>query len=453
MNVPEALSYLESLSRHGIRPGLERMVFLLDRLGHPEKVLRVVHVAGTNGKGSTAAILASVLTAAGYRVGLYTSPHLHSPNERLSIGGRLLPLFRFARYVGRVARAAAGCVRLGLEQPTEFEVVTAAMYLAFAGQGVDVLVQETGLGGRLDATNVVPPPLVSIIAPIGLDHTDHLGRTLAEVAREKAGIIKPGSAVVSAPQPAAAAAEIESAARRHGCTLIRVGRDVAVRAGPLTLEGGEFDYRGLAVAYEGLHVALSGRHQLTNAACALATIELLNRGGFRVGEEAVRAGLRSVRWPGRLEVLCRDPLILADGAHNPAGAQALRAAIRELLPGHRLILVMGVMRDKDARGMLAELAPLASLVVATSPGTPRALEPLALSLLAGEHGVKTVVEPDPRAALDLARAQAGPGGAVCVTGSLYLVGQVRSYPCPHPRRAGIPLCGHCPPGGRTARRG
>ncbi len=425
MDRDQAVAYLESLTRFGIRLGLERMHYLLEALGHPERRLRVVHVAGTNGKGSTCAILDSILRAAGYRAGLYTSPHLVRYEERIRLGGAPIPGGRLAELVACVREVVERAAAEGREPPTEFEAGTAIMYAYFAEEGAEVVVQETGLGGRLDATNVVPAPLVCVLTAIGMDHRDRLGDTLAAIAAEKAGIVKPGVPVVSAPQEPEAAQVVARAAARAGSRLIRVGHEVAVEGVAVSPEGTRFDYRGLSGWETDLRLGLLGRHQAENAACALAAVEVLRERGLTIPEEAVRAGLARARWPGRLEVLGHRPLLVLDGAHNPHGAAALRRSLEELWPGRLFVFVLGVLATKDARGIVTALAPLAAGVVATCPDSGRALAPAELARLAEEAGCPALVEPAVPVAVRRALDWAGPTGAVCVAGSLYLVGRVR----------------------------
>lgn len=421
----DALRYLEGLSRFGIRLGLERMERLLAALGHPERRLRVIHVAGTNGKGSTSALLAAVLQAAGHRTGLYTSPHLSDYRERIRLDGRPIPAGRFADLLRRVRGIVDEGAGEGLEPPTEFEAGTAVMYQYFADEGADVVVQEAGLGGRLDATNLISQPLVSVITPIAVDHADRLGESLEAIAREKAGIVKPGVPLVTAAQLPEAAAALADACARLGSRLVRVGQEVAVTPVSVTAEGSVFHYRGMEVDYRDLRLGLLGPHQVDNAACALAALEILGQHGIHVGESAVRVGLAAARWPGRLEVLSRSPLVVLDGAHNPAGARALCRALQALWPRTRFVLVLGVLADKDGEGIVHEIAPCAARLIATRPDSPRALPPEVLAAQGEALGLATAVEPDPGRATRQAIAAAGEDGAVCVAGSIYLVGAVR----------------------------
>lgn len=430
MDRDAAAAYLKGLSRFGIRPGLERMRYLLDALGHPERHLRVIHVAGTNGKGSTAAILASILTAAGHRTGLYTSPHLTRYEERIRLDGRPITAERLAGLVERLRPVVEACAGTGLEHPTEFEVGTAAMYLYFAEEAVEVVVQEAGLGGRLDATNLIERPLVTLVTPIAMDHAERLGGGLREIAREKAGIARPGVQLISAEQPAEAMAVLEDVTGGLGSPLIRVGREARVDAVSVTAAGSSFDYRGRRLHLEGLRLGLLGRHQVGNAACALAAVDA-TVDAIPVPEAAIRRGLASVRWPGRLELIPGSPPVLLDGAHNTAGARALAEALSDLWPGRRPVLVLGVLRDKDAEAMINELLPKVASVVATRFESPRAMEPAELADLVKAAGGDVSVSVDPARALATARALAGGDGMILVAGSLYLVGLAGSLLVTH----------------------
>lgn len=386
MTYDEALARLLALSRFGVRPGLEAMRRLLARLGDPQRALPVVHIGGTNGKGSTAAFVEAALRAAGRRTGLYTSPHLLRFGERIRLDGQELSPDALAGYLTRVF-AVAG-------DETFFEIATAAALLAFAERKVEVAVLEVGLGGRLDATNVVERPLVTVITGVALDHTEVLGDTLVAIAREKAGIWKPGVAAVAACEDAAACAVLEERA--------------AQLEAPLSLYGRDFDDRALPP------LGLLGAHQRRNAALARRALQLLPP-ALRPAEALVAEGFANVRWPGRLEWLAPD--VLVDGAHNGDGARALAAALPVLAAGRPVTLILGVVADKDARSMATVLAPCASRVIATAPPSPRALPAAALAaLLPGCE-----VAPDLASALGRARGQ----GLCVVAGSLFLVAEAR----------------------------
>ncbi len=387
-------------------PGLEVMRALCARLGDPQAGLRCVHIAGTNGKGSCAAMTAAVLQAAGYRTGLYTSPDLTGPWERIKVDGVDIILEDLARLTDRVRAACAG-----LDEPSYFEKMTAAAFLYFAEKRCDYVVLETGLGGRLDATNVLETPAVSVIMPIGLDHTAVLGGTLEAVAGEKAGIIKSGCPVVCAPQPDEALAVIKARCQAVGAPLHLV--DITkIRPDVFSLEGQRFSYGDMA----GVDIALLGRHQTENACAAIETARLLG-----LSEGSIRAGLGSARWPCRFEYVPGAPPFILDGAHNPHGAASLAAGLGEYLPGQKCTMLMGVMADKDWRGILEIMEPLAARFVCVTPEDgPRSLP---AAELAG--AVRTAPA---RAADSLEQALAvcrGYTEPVCAFGSLYYIGHLR----------------------------
>lgn len=439
-------AYLRSLTRFGMKPGLERITAILGRLGHPEAAFPAVHIGGTNGKGSTAAMTASMLQAAGYRVGLFTSPHLMTYHERIRVDGGLISDADLQAVMEEVA-AAADAVKeeLGAD-PTEFEVGTAAAFLHFCRAGVDVAVVEVGLGGRLDSTNVVHPAAVAV-GPISLDHTAVLGPDVASIAREKAGIFKPGAPAVIAPQPPEAARELARIAADRSAPLIWVreageepgddgngecpgglpggaARYTVLEWGP---QGGRFSLETPLRRYADLSTPLLGLHQVQNAAVAVTLVDMLAGRGLAVSEEAVRRGLAESSWPGRFELFTGAPPILLDGVHNPGGARAFARSFGKLFAGTRPVLVVAVTGEKELRDVLAPLLSHASAVVATRPSSSRlaAADPEDLARCARELGVPAGVNPVVAGALDQAVELAGPGGMVCVCGSLYLVGEVR----------------------------
>jgi dihydrofolate synthase / folylpolyglutamate synthase len=393
------LERLRSLSRHGVHLGLERMERTLDRLGSPQRAFPSLHVAGTNGKGSTSAMLDACLRRAGLRTGLYTSPHLCRFTERIQVDGREIARGALSRYVDRALAVEPAL--------TFFEAATVAAFCCFAEERVEIAVVETGLGGRLDATNVITP-LVSVITRLGLDHTELLGLDLASVAREKAGILKPGVPALSAPAAPEAERVVSERASALGCRLRVAGRDFS-----LVEEEQRLVYRGAAVL-DGLRLALAGDHQRENAALCLAALEELRAQGRHIPDAALREGLAAVRWPGRLEQV--DDRHLLDGAHNPDGARALARALGER---RDLCLVVGILGPKDPRPVLEPLLPHAGRVVFTRPRSERAIPPEELAPLV--PGAATAV--DLAAALDLLRDDGRPR---LVTGSLYLVGEARS---------------------------
>ena len=432
MTYREAIEYLHSLTDYEKRRierytpetlDLSRVQRLLDALGNPHRAYPSVHIAGTKGKGSTAAMIESALRAAGYRTGLYTSPHLHTFRERIRVGGELISREEVVALVEEIRPLVAQVPGV-----TTFEAITAMAFAYFARRGVEMLVAEVGLGGRLDATNVLLPE-VSVITSLSLDHTYLLGSTLPEIAREKAGIIKPGVPVVSAPQRPEAIHVIEQVSQEREAPLVEVGRDWAWDPGPFDLEGQSFTVRRVRDGGRELAgtywIPLLGRHQLENGTTALAALQVLMDRGFGLGRSAVEEGLRTVEWPGRMEVLGRDPLAVADCAHNPYSAQTLRAALEEWFPGVRWVLVFGASADKDIAGMLRALLPITDYLIVTRSEHPRAAAPIELADIAASVGGGAEVAVNVRRALQRALAALEPGGGLLFTGSIFLVAEVR----------------------------
>jgi dihydrofolate synthase / folylpolyglutamate synthase len=411
-----ALAYLDARARFGMKFGLDTMRTLMEALGHPERAWPSLLVAGTNGKGSVVAVVDQVLRDSGLRVGRYTSPHLVRLNERIAVVGRPIGDRPLERAVRRVREAAEALVRAGRipAHPTHFEVVTAAAFLHFAAVRIDVAVLEVGLGGRLDATNVCDP-VASAIVTIARDHEAQLGRSLAAIAREKAGVLRRGRACVLGALPAAARRAIETAARAAGARLRDAAREGGVR---------ETD-RGLEVAtatrvHRGLR-PLPGAHQVGNLRVALALLEEAARAGIGVRWSRVSPAVARTRWPGRLQTLPGRPTVLLDGAHNPEGARALA---RHLSGGPPFVLVFGAMADKDVAAMARRLFPLAARVVLTRVAQDRAASTRELARRAGALARGAVHAKAPAAAMARARALAGRDGRIVVAGSLFLVGDV-----------------------------
>jgi dihydrofolate synthase/folylpolyglutamate synthase len=413
----EALAFLHSRSPSTVVLGLARMEAALAELGHPERRLKAVHVAGTNGKGSTCAMVEAVLREAGFRVGLYTSPHLLRFNERIRLDGRDISDAWLGRRLLEVLQRSAVASEL-----TYFELGTLVAFWHFAAEGLDFAVLETGLGGRLDATSTCLP-LATGITALGLDHTELLGDTLSAIAREKAGIFRPEVPAVVAAQEAEAQQVLAAEAARVGAPLLVEGRDFT-----LAPERGELVYRHGSRRLSGLVLGLSGAHQRQNAALALALLDVLEDKGARIPEVARLRGLALVRWPGRLEEVPGTPLLLLDGAHNPAGVEALRAALDTTYAARPVHLVFGAVREKPVGQMLGRLLPrVASATLTPLLNTSRGLAPEDYRADA-ERGCAVVsVAASPAEALGVARARAAPGDVVLVAGSLYLVGAVKAY--------------------------
>ena len=400
------------------KPGLDRMAALLALLGDPQKQLRFVHITGTNGKGSTAAMLAAVLTAAGYSTGLFTSPHLRRYNERIRVDGREISDGELSALLEEVRPLLA---RLG-EKPSQFELLTALGLLYFQRKGCDLAVLEVGMGGRLDPTNVIPVPEAAVITAVGLDHTAYLGTTVPQVAGEKAGIIKPGCEVILSHQNREVLDVVAARCADTGARLT-VTAPEALTVTAHSLDGQRFSYRDR----QDLRIALLGPYQTQNASAALDAADALRRRGWTIPEEAIRRGLASASWPGRFEVLQRRPTVLVDGAHNPNGAAALADCLRTCLPNRPVTFVMGVMADKDSAGMLDLMAPLARSFVTVTPDSSRALDAAALaSDIRSRFGLTVRDAGTVEDGVALALSDAGPEDAVCVFGSLYQVGTVRA---------------------------
>ena len=430
MNYREAVKYILSFTDYEKLPAssysaanfdLRRVEELLHRLGDPHLGPRTVHIAGTKGKGSTAAMMASSLTAAGHRTGLYTSPHLHTFRERIRIDGEMISEDEFAAIVEEIKpHVEATNNQATFGKLTTFEVLTVAAFAFFKQRKVDFLVLETGLGGRLDATNVARPE-ICIITPISLDHTEILGNTVAEIAKEKAGIIKLGAVVISAPQNPNAAAVIKETAARLKTRIINVGSDVTWRILEWNLNGQEFEVTTKSGAHR-FGIPLLGRHQVENAAVAVTALEVLG-----IDYESIFRGLAGVRWPGRLEILRQEPLVLVDGAHNADSARRLREAIQEYIRYDDMILVIGASSDKDISGMLLELAPLADKIIATKSMHPRALPINTLLNEIEKLERKAAYYSSVSNAVEQALRTAWPHDLICVTGSLFVVAEAIEY--------------------------
>ena len=370
MDWNDAIALLHGANWKHTKIGLERMRDFMHALGDPQEKLRYVHIAGTNGKGSACVMTQSILTAAGFRTGLYISPHLDQFNERISIDGETISDANLRRLAARVRAAAE---TLG-EEPTDFEMITAMAFCWFEEQHCDLVVLEVGMGGRLDATNVIPSPEVCTIMHIGLDHTEFLGDTVEKVAAEKAGILKPGAdcvlyhqlpGVMDVVQQRFADVNPDAAAR------LIITDPTAFTARTRTIDGQVFDYR----ARRHLRIQLLGNYQMENAMAVLDIIDCLIRRGWGITENAIRAGLAQATWPGRFEVLSREPLLIVDGAHNPNGVEALVDTIRAYFPDQKINFVMGVMKDKDYHTMLRLIAPYAARFITELPDAHRALRP------------------------------------------------------------------------------
>lgn len=420
----ETLEYLANLTRFGMNLGLQRIQGLLDRLHNPQRQLRIIHVGGTNGKGSTAVMIAEILRAAGYKTGIFTSPHLHDYRERFVINGEMISRAEVIKLVAQLKPHLQELVAAGLEHPTEFEVHTAMALCYFAQEEVDFAVIEVGLGGKIDSTNVVSP-LVSVITNVSRDHMDYLGEDLTAISKVKAGIIKPGSVAVTAAESPEVLAVLAEEARRYGVRLWQVGKDVYWKKRWNTEVEQEFDLFGLRAEYPRLRLNLMGEHQLRNAATAVTVCEILSSEyGAVISRAAIYRALSRVRWPGRLELLSDSPKVLLDGAHNVDGAEMLARALPQYAR-ERLILCIGILADKEREKIMNILLPLADEVVITKPESARAGDWRELAKMAENQGKPVICLENPREAASTAFYRLQLGDMLCVTGSLYMLAAAR----------------------------
>lgn len=426
----EALDYLNSFINYEKRSdvaynkrlfNLKRMHTLLDKLGNPHRSLKTIHIAGTKGKGSTAAMIASILTAGGYRVGLYTSPHLISPRERIRIGDRLIREEEFSSFMFKIKSAVE---KLEPLRPTFFEIYTALAFDYFYQKGVDIAVIEVGLGGRLDATNVIEP-LVGVITPISIDHVKQLGDSIISIAREKAGIIKPNLEVIISRQEDSVIPLFQRVCQDRKAVLYRVGTDIKFKPIRANSKYQIFQVEGLLRRYNSLFLPLLGEHQLWNAATAIGVVEILHRYGFKVSQKYIERGLRRVSWPGRIQIISKRPPLLVDCAHNGDSAQSLARFLKESYARKKIVLVLAILKNKEVDAIGKALCPLASQVIITRVNSPRALPPEEIwSKIKRYLNSKPIIEDSVKLALDKAKKITGKGGLICVTGSVYLVGEV-----------------------------
>lgn len=417
MTYEQALSFIHSSSMFGAKPGLERTARLLHTLGDPQNKLRFVHVAGTNGKGSTCAMLESILRAAGYKTGLFTSPYLQRFNERIRVNGKSISDDALAAAAEKVACAA------GDDKYTEFELDTALGMEYFAAQKCDIVVLEVGLGGRLDPTNIIDHPECAVITNIGLDHTSILGDTVEKIAAEKAGIIKQGCSVAMYQPENEGVEDIVAGICRSKGASLRIADFDELELLSDGLEGQEFCY----CDDRPLFLPLLGDHQLRNTAVALEAVEILKERGWRIKDEAVEEGLSRVKWPARFELVSASPAVIIDGGHNVQCAETIRENLEYYFPECRRVLLLGIMADKDVDGFLETLAPAGDIFVCVAPDSPRALPARELAKKLGGAGKPVFVCQDIPGGIKTAVDAAGPDGMVCAAGSLYMAGDLRTH--------------------------
>jgi dihydrofolate synthase/folylpolyglutamate synthase len=415
----DALLWLFKLQRFGVKLGLDNVRELLGQLGDPHEKFKSIHVAGTNGKGSVCTFLSSALKEAGYKVGMYTSPHVVRYNERMQINGEEISDERVMEYIDRIRPIAEEMGEDPTDHPTFFEFTTASGFLYFADEAVDIAVVEVGMGGRLDATNVITPE-VSVITHLALEHTEHLGKTLERIAKEKAGIIKPGVPVISAEENPV----IRETCKERGCELTVVEADYPY-------ERISFDTSGQSLwivePSREFEIPLLGSYQLQNAATAYAALDVLCSGQFDVPEEAIRRGFKEARWPARFEVVRENPTVIIDSSHNPDGMENLRDALAETTKNSRITFVVGMMSDKDVSPMLEAIAPVAGRIICTKPNYWRAMDPEEIGRKAKRYINEVEVAPRVPEAIERAVALSNDDDVVCITGSIFMAGDAMHH--------------------------
>jgi dihydrofolate synthase/folylpolyglutamate synthase len=426
MNFKQTVNYIENSMRFGCRPGLERTANLLELLGNPHKRIKFVHIAGTNGKGSTTAIISNIIKHAGYKVGTYTSPHLYKMTERMVINGAQISEDNFVKYANVVIDKMRYMEQNGMEVPTQFEMLTAMAFLYFEETKVDTAVIEVGLGGMYDATNVIDAVL-SVITSISYDHIDVLGNSIELIATEKAGIIKDNATVVLYPQLFIEAENtVEEVSKKKNAKLVKVRAEQS-QIKEFDITGQSFDYIYEDVKLSNLKVPLLGDHQIKNATVAVTAAIELSKLGFDITGEHIRLGLGTVEWPCRLSVISKQPLIIIDGAHNEDGVNSLKDAIKKYLINKKVILLIGMLGDKNYSYAVQELAPLAYQVIATEPISPRALKAEQMADMASKYNEQVEAEADILKAIEKAKMAADKDSVVLICGSLYLAGSAYEY--------------------------
>lgn len=416
------MQYIHSFQRLGTIPGLERIGRLMDRLHNPQNSLKFIHIAGTNGKGSTAAMINSILIAAGYKTGLYTSPSLHCYHERIRVCGRMISDEDFERIVWEVKREVDRMLQDGYESPTEFELMTAIGFQYFYEQQCDVVILETGLGGRYDATNIIDTPLLSVITSISYDHMESIGDTLPKIAYQKVGIIKEGGQTLLYPTSYEVETVVKDMCREKGNLLTIPVFDLArvVRSDLLKTV---FDYR----SYRELTTHLLGDYQVKNAIMAIEAISLLKIRGLSISEEALRQGLASVNWGGRFELIHHSPTVLIDGAHNKDGVETLARSLKGYFENKKITFIVGMLKDKEYISMIRTMLPLAKRFLTITPDSPRSLTATTLAKIIREEGGDAEPMESVDIALETALHTSEENDVICVFGSLYYLAQVREF--------------------------
>jgi dihydrofolate synthase/folylpolyglutamate synthase len=424
MTYEETLERIHSFQKYGSKLGLERMSRLLALLGSPQERMKVIHVAGTNGKGSVCRYLYSVLQENGYKTGLYTSPYLERFTERMEYDGAEISEEDLACYTERVLKTVGIMLAEGAESPTEFELITAIAFLYFSERDIDWLVLEVGMGGSGDSTNMVSRPAASVITSISFDHMEYLGDTLEKIAVEKAGIIKPGVPVIFHVEDEAAADAVRRIADANGSKKYEV-KGAVYQVREKSLDGCTFDAVIEGTEYRGLSISMVGTHQIKNAICALTALEILRQENvIKLDKNKMYSGFRKAKQTGRFEILQREPWVIIDGAHNEAGADSLRAALQDHFPGSRILMVVGMLADKKIDRLLDQFEKITDDFIATEPDNPRKLPASELCARIAERGKNCIAVQDPAEACRYAADLSG-WDVLVVAGSLYLIGKVR----------------------------
>jgi dihydrofolate synthase/folylpolyglutamate synthase len=416
----ESLDYLYGLEKYGMILGLTQVTRILEATGNPHQAIQCIHVGGTNGKGSTAAMMAAILQKEGYRVGLYTSPHLIHFTERIKVDGQEIDPEEVAALTGWMREQVEAAKISG--SFTFFDFTTAMALLYFSQKMVDLAILEVGLGGRLDSTNVVDP-LLTVITNVTRDHEDVLGKGILKIAAEKAGIIKKGRPLITAAEQPSVLRLLSRICRKKGASLYRVGKDFRYAE----VGAKDFHYEGLHRKLWDVRLNLSGPHQIINAATALGAMEILEEFGYPISTSAMMEGLGAVEWPGRLEMVSASPRVLLDGAHNLAGARFLKEALAKEFEFRHLILLVGILRDKDVKGILQTLAPAADHIIVSQPSIERATPAAFLKQALGRKGKRAEVVEDLQEAIQKGLSMTGPEDLLCITGSLYMVGEAKAH--------------------------
>ena len=419
MTYKDALQYIHGVNWTKCRPSLSRIREMLDKMGNPDRSLRFIHVGGTNGKGSVTAMLSAALQQAGYKTGMYTSPFINQFGERMQINGEMISpeeVIEILEYIKPIAESLS-------ETPSEFDIITAMAMEFFCRHHCDIVVLEVGMGGKLDSTNIISAPVLTVLTSIGLDHTEQLGHTIPEIAEAKAGIIKSGSSVVFYGQNEEAQAVFSRVCREQNCPLTVPDMDL-LQLGDCDLDGQTFSYG----RHKDLRIPLIGSYQPRNAAVALESLQILQQQGWHISDEDIRTGFSKIKWPARFEVLCRKPVFIVDGGHNPHGINGTTDSLKHAFPGKKVVFLLGMMADKDCEEMLSPTYALASEFFTAAPNNPRAIAPETLADIIRQHsGMKVTPCETVEAAVDQAMQAAGKDGIVCAMGSLYMAGRIRTY--------------------------